>query len=76
MQMLQSRTNLKAMSFKELSYSLLTDFCDKNDQRIFFTNVMEEMVCKYFELESSTLGRSILQFLNNMYQFPNYTFLA
>jgi hypothetical protein len=64
------------MSFKELSYSLLTDFCDKNDQRIFFTNVMEEMVCKYFELESSTLGRSILQFLNNMYQFPNYTFLA
>jgi hypothetical protein len=29
------------MSFKELSYTLLTEFCDKNDQRIFFTILME-----------------------------------
>ena len=37
---------------------------------------MEETVCRYFELESSTIGKSVLEFLNNMYNFPNHTFLA
>lgn len=74
-QYLPSRTNLKCMSFKELSYTLLTEFCDKNDQRTLFINLMEETVCRYFQLESSSLGRSVLEFLNSMYTFPNHALL-
>lgn len=64
------------MSFKELSYTLLSEFCDKSDQRTLFVNLMEETVCRYFELETSSIGRTVLAFLNNLYLYPNHPFLA
>lgn len=67
--------NLKVMSFKELSYTLLADFGDKNDQKTQFLNVMEELVRRYFELGTSTIGKSLLEFLIGMFEFPNHALL-
>ncbi len=54
---------------------MLTEFCDKNDQRILFVSVLEELVRRYFNLDISAIGRAVLEFLKQMYSFPNHTFL-